>query len=435
MEEPTPQTPAEILELGQAVHALREEIQKNKVDPAKVEKLNSFFDGYEERYNQPLVLAQQAAKNAEADVTELKALLETQGTNAGEAGNRIEALELEIATRGARESAENPTEYKNSDAYKALTQYAIHGYELLDIETKQLLRTDNDLEGGFLAPSELDTEIVKQVTEIDPLRSICRVRTIASKSMSVPIRTTLPVATYEGEADTGTDDVSNYASETLTPYRQTVTVPVTLDMLMDAAFDMESEIAQDASVAFAFGEGVNFVSGSDNKTPQGFTLNAVVIAGESTSGSSTEVLPVDIISMVGDLKAGYSAGGVYVLNRRVLAEIRAFRADSGESAGDRTGPFLWLPSVLDQGIAGIQGASLNGFPYILADSMADSTTALVPLAFGDFRRGYTIVDRTGLTMIRDELTLKKRGIIEFTFNRWNTGQVTLGEAITQLRLA
>ena len=33
-----------------------------------------------------------------------------------------------------------------------------------------------------------------------------------------------------------------------------------------------------------------------------------------------------------------------------------------------------------------------------------------------------------------EVTEKRRAIVEFTMNRWNTGQVTLAEAITQLRI-
>jgi HK97 family phage major capsid protein len=55
------------------------------------------------------------------------------------------------------------------------------------------------------------------------------------------------------------------------------------------------------------------------------------------------------------------------------------------------------------------------------------------MAFGDFRRGYTIVDRTGMSIIRDEYTLKKLAKVEFTMNRWNTGAVTLSDAIKLLK--
>jgi HK97 family phage major capsid protein len=56
------------------------------------------------------------------------------------------------------------------------------------------------------------------------------------------------------------------------------------------------------------------------------------------------------------------------------------------------------------------------------------------MAFGDFRRAYTIVDRTGMTVVRDEFSEKRKGIVEFTMNRWNTGQVTLAEPIKLLKI-
>ena len=65
--------------------------------------------------------------------------------------------------------------------------------------------------------------------------------------------------------------------------------------------------------------------------------------------------------------------------------------------------------------------------------MPNKATNAFPIAFGDFFRGYTIVDRTGTRFIRDEVTRKKEAIVEFEVMRWNTGQVTLVEAIKLLK--
>ena len=78
---------------------------------------------------------------------------------------------------------------------------------------------------------------------------------------------------------------------------------------------------------------------------------------------------------------------------------------------------------------GVVANTINGFPYLIADDMPDIANGSKSIAFGDFLRGYTIVDRTGLSVVRDEYTQKKLAIVEFTLNRWNTGQVTLPEAI------
>lgn len=77
--------------------------------------------------------------------------------------------------------------------------------------------------------------------------------------------------------------------------------------------------------------------------------------------------------------------------------------------------------------------TLNGLPYLVAEDMPDIASGSLSIALGDFQQGYTIVDRTAMTVVRDDLTQKRKSIVEFTFNRWNTGMVTLAEAIKVLQ--
>lgn len=422
----------QVQEAVDALHAEVKTIQEKtgSTDHDAIERIQKFLDKAEDQ-NQELVLAQKTLEGQADEIKELKDQLEKKGVESGKIREQVDALVLAQA-RGGHKSHEG-VDYRESEEYKALNNFCKHGLAGMPEEEKQLLRTDDNIEGGFLlAPTELDSEITKTITEIDPIRTISRVRTVGTKNMSIPIRNVIPVATYEGEAETGTDSVSNYTSETLTPFRQTFTSPVTQDQLMDSAFDMASEIASDAGEAFAFGEGAAFVSGSGFKEPEGFLTNADVQANDRDGASGGLITGEDIILLTGDLKTGYNP--VYVLNRRTLATIRTLRSASGD-AGNLDGPFLWAPGFQDRGAAGPQqGNTINGFPYVLANSMPDIAATNRPLAFGDFRRGYTIVDRTGMSVIRDEFTLKKRAIVEFTMNRWNTAQVTLAEAITALQI-
>ena len=57
-----------------------------------------------------------------------------------------------------------------------------------------------------------------------------------------------------------------------------------------------------------------------------------------------------------------------------------------------------------------------------------------PLVFGDLFRGYEIFDMLGINVVRDDLTRKKEAITEWTFRRYNTGRVTLPEAIAVMTL-
>ena len=423
---PETATKEDLLEIGRRVTELREEVEKKSVDPEKVRRLNAFLDESEEKINQPLTRAIAEQKQAQEDIAEFKEKLEAAGVTEVETKARMDVLENELARRGAAGAAD-PDVYRESPEYKALNEYCRIGDVRLSDEQKALLRTDIAPDGGFLVTTEMDTEITKKITEVDPIRSVARVRTTGAKSLDLPIRNTIPVATYEGEADEGADSASNYENVNVVPFRQTFTSPITRDMLQDAAFNMEAEIMGDAGEAFGFGEGNGFVVGTGFKQPAGFTVNAILRAATRVTAATGVLDPEAIILLTGDLKVGYNP--VYVMNRRTLALIRTFRADA-VSAGDAASGFLWQP-----GMNGPVSNTINGFPYILANSMPDvADGAHGVMAFGDFRRGYTIVDRTGMSVIRDEFTLKKKAIVEFTMNRWNTGQVTLPEAIKLLQV-
>lgn len=417
-------------EVMKAVTELRTLVEsKGFIEPERVDRLNEVLDGYEKK-NEQLVIVQKQAEGHESAIKELKEARveakEADEVRQKELKGQIDDLEAEVARGVHALHKADPDAYKESEEYKTLNQYCKQGDALYRSmspeEIKVLLRTDIAVDGGILVPSELDNTITKKIIEIDPIRSICRVRSIDGKSMELVVRNTIPVATYEGEAEEGSDSASTYNSETVYPFRQTHTTPITKDMLMNGAFDMESEIASDSAEAFAFGEGNGFVVGTGFKQPSGFVVDPrLTVSGAFRAGSaSAKISSNDIILLSGDLKVGYNPS--YVLNRRSLAQIRTIKST--------TGSYLWAP-----GLNGPVANTLNGFSYALANSMPDEAANAFAVAFGDFRRGYVIVDRMGMSVVRDEVTQKKKAIVEFTMHRWNTGQVVLPEAIKLLKVA
>jgi HK97 family phage major capsid protein len=51
-------------------------------------------------------------------------------------------------------------------------------------------------------------------------------------------------------------------------------------------------------------------------------------------------------------------------------------------------------------------AMLMGFPVVEAEDMPDIAADATPLAFGDFQRGYLVVDRSGVRVLRDPYSAK-----------------------------
>ena len=389
--------------IHEAVKELRDEFEKKSPNFEKIEKIEKDLDAQE-------------VKNQEV-VAELKA----KEQSALELKERVDSLEVELSRDNKVYDEKN---YKDSPEYKALHQFVTKGIDYLEMEQKQLLRTDIDTSGGFLVPTEMDNAITKKITEISNVRSVARVRTISSKSLDIPVRDTILAATYEGEAEEDQLSTSTYSSETLTAFRCSVTVPITMDMLMDAAFNMESEIMGDAAESFAQKEGAKFVNGTEFKEPSGFVSDTRVQANARTTEAIDTISADDIILLSGDLKVGYNP--TYTFSRSTMAFLRTLKATDNH--------FLWQP-----GLNGPVMNTINGFPYVLMQDMPGQVADVFvsdtfPVAFGDFLRGYTIVDRTGMNVVRDEFTMKRKAIIEFTLNRWNYGQVVLPEAITLLKI-
>jgi HK97 family phage major capsid protein len=65
--------------------------------------------------------------------------------------------------------------------------------------------------------------------------------------------------------------------------------------------------------------------------------------------------------------------------------------------------------------------------------MPDLGAGALPIAFGNFRRAYLITDRTGMTMIRDNVT--KPGWTKFYFSKRTGGALIDSNAVKFLKMA
>lgn len=411
-------TPREVIE---AVEALKDQVKGiSKYAPTEEEKrrLDDRLNKFDEQF-QKVFLEAKRVEGLEQEIEAKKAEIEKLDTKTSKTSDRLIELEAMIAQRDVANTKAGGKNYRDLSEVKAIESW-LRRPDAVPEELKAELRTDVDTAGGFMVPTVLDSELQKEIVEMDPLRSVARVRTIAAKTMDMVVRTGIPVATFEGEAEPGADSISTYRLVSVTPHRQTVTIPVTLDQLMNSAFNMGTEIMQDGGESFAYYEGNGFVNGTGVKQPEGFLNNPTVIATVSAADSTDDTAWSNaIIDAQGKLKRGYN--GTWAFHRTTLARLRRMRATA-------TGELLW--GIFQDGPA----PTLLGSPYIVLPSMDPYPTALGDLVvYADFRRGYQIVDRAALTVVRDEFAKKRQAIIEITLHRYLTGIVTMPEAFHLLR--
>lgn len=316
--------------------------------------------------------------------------------------------------------------YKQTDQFKAFESFIKTGdqkmiHALPEAEQKQLMRTDIGIDGGFMVPEALDSELRKEVFETSNIRSISRVKTMESKTLNVPVTDADSItATFQGETEEDDEDTPSFSQIGVVPSRQTVTVPFTQDMVMDAGFDLEAELRAIVALAFAQNEGKWHVIGDGVDKPAGFAVDPDIQADARQTETVSVITGDDVLNLMGDIKVGYE--GVFVFNRATMNTIRTLK--------DTAGTYVFQPAF-----TGGSANSIVGSPFLLSPDMDSIADDLFPVAFGDFRRGYEVYDRTGTMVIRDVYTRKGQAVIELTFHRWTTGRVVIPEAIALLQVS
>jgi HK97 family phage major capsid protein len=375
-----------------------EEIEKrgsaNSETEEKLAKIEADLDRYE-GVNQQLTKQAQAQDAVKDQVDRIETMLKRP--------------EMGLSTQSIDEKAQ------------IFEKYLRKGKESLDEVELKALTVSNDTTGGYLAPPEYVQELLKTVTEISPIRSIARIRSTGQRSVQMPKRTGQFSAQWV--AETGTrSETTGYAvgMEEIPTHEHYALVDISEQDLEDTVFDLEAEMSGEFAEQFAKAEGTAFVSGNAVGRPEGLLTNGSV--GETVSGSASAVAADGLISLVHAIKSDYARNGTFVFNRTTLASIRKLK--------DTAGQYVFQAGMmLTSGVPN----SILGYPYVEATDMPDEGSNTYPVLFGDFARGYMIVDRVNLAVLRDPFTQATSGNVRYVARRRVGGQVIQAEAIRKLK--
>jgi HK97 family phage major capsid protein len=126
------------------------------------------------------------------------------------------------------------------------------------------------------------------------------------------------------------------------------------------------------------------------------------------AGSFPATNPADVlIDLIYGVRSGYRQNAKFLMNRRTQAVLRKFKTTTGE--------YLWQPPS-----GAGENATILNFPVVDAEDMPNIGTDTFPIAFGDFARGYLIVDRVGVRILRDPYSAKPY-ILYYTTKRVGGG--------------
>lgn len=345
-----------------------------------------------------------------------------QGQKAKE--EQIEAKLASIETMLKR-PASSDVDAKSVDVkLAAFDKFIRKGKESLNDAELKALTVGTDATAGNLAPTEYVNELIQIITEISPVRSVARVRQTSNKDIDVPSKTATFAAAWTAESGTRTETTGYTTSlNTIATHELYAMVDISQALLEDSVFNLEAEMNQEFAEQFAKAEGAAFVNGNGTNKPTGITNGSTVATGV-TCASATAITADELINLVHSLKTDYARNAQFMLNRATLGAVRKLK--------DSAGAYIFQAGFSGQ--AGLPNTIL-GHSYVEAPDVADVAASAKPIVFGDFRRGYMIVDRVALSVLRDAYTQAATGNVRYLARRRVGGEVVLAEAMTVMAMA
>jgi HK97 family phage major capsid protein len=303
---------------------------------------------------------------------------------------------------------------------------------LRELERKAL-SVGSDPDGGYLVPDETEKAVNRALKDISPIRAIAGIRQVSGSVYKRPFATsgasTGWVAETAARPQTNTPTLAELAFPTMELYAMPAATSTLLD---DSAVNIDEWLAEEVRLAFAEQEGTAFVSGDGTNKPKGFldytkvanaswTWGNVGFVATGEDGAFPDTDPGDtLIDLMYAVKSGYRANAHFVMNRATQSVIRKMK--------DGDGTYLWQPAATPG-----EAPVLMGFPVAESEDMPDIAANSYSVAFGDFRRGYLIVDRVGIRVLRDPYSAKPY-VLFYTTKRVGGG-VQDFEAIKLLKFA
>lgn len=273
-------------------------------------------------------------------------------------------------------------------------------------------------EGGYLTPVEWDRTITDKLREESPMRQLAQVQPTSKAGWKKLFNMGGTGSGWVGETADRPETATPVLAELGFGHGEIYANPAaTQQILDDAEINIEAWLASEVQAEFAEQEGVAFISGDGVNKPAG--ILTYVTGGSNAakhpfgaikainSGAAADISSDAVLDLIYGLPKKYRQGAQFLTNNLTIAKVRKLK--------DGQGNYLWQPSAQ----AG-QPATLHGYGLAEDENMPDVAANALPILFGDFKRGYLIIDRMGIRVLRDPYT-KKPYVLFYTTKRVGGG--------------
>lgn len=318
--------------------------------------------------------------------------------------------------------------------YKAALEDVLRNPE----KKAQTLMVGSEPAGGYWVTPDKTGRIVQKVYESTPMRQLANVVQIGTDQLEGMVDNGEADAQWAGEqtvrVQTDTPQIGQYKIEVFELYAYPT---VTQKLLEDATIDVEAWLSNKAASKFARKENTGFINGNGIIQPRGLlqypvattaddtrawgTMQAIHSGADGAFGAGTAASD-KVLDLIFEVKAAYRQRAKFLMSRRTNGATRKIKDGQGNYA---YGLGLREGALVEQ---------LFNFDVVDGEDMPIfSQAGNLAIAFGDFDEAYTIVDRLGITVIRDNITTP--GKVKFNMRKRVGGGVVNFEAVKFLQFS
>ena len=362
----------------------------------------------------------EALESVKADSdTQIKAITE-----------KLEVLEAKALRPAFLETKEQEMENKQEELRTFVTK-GIEGLRAKAADTQISV----DSQGGYALPAEVSSTILQLQHETSPIRGLVGSIQTGTTDYSQLVSLGGAASGWVGEIDARPNTGSPELGKISAVFGEVYANPKAYQhVLEDAFFNVEGWVTGEVSREFNEQEGVAFLRGDGNKKPIGLMhglgtssayLNGdktrdfgkfqVLKSGHATTlGANSDAVINKMRDVVRATKTGYRPRAKWMMNQNTHAMLVDMKTSDGEY-------------FLQRNITEAAATRLLGYDIVINDDMADVEAGEIPVAFGDFAAGYSIIDLVGVSMLRDPYSTK--GAIEFYTRKRVGSMITNTEAV------
>lgn len=382
-----------------------------------IEELGRAFEEFKATHTQELNALKQGAGTADiqAKLDAINAAMDRHQKEIEDAHTKLAASQIGAGGKAAKDS-----EY--TSAFEAHMRKG---------DVQAALNKGAADEGGYLTPSEWDRTITDKLRDESPMRQLAQVQSTSKAGWKKLFNLGGTGSGWVGETDARPETATPTLAELGFGHGEIYANPAATQQLLDdseisieawLAGEVQAEFAEQEGAAYINGNGVNkpagiltYVTGGANATKHPFGAIPVV-----NSGAAADITSDSVLDLIYGLPKKYRQNARFLTNNLTIAKLRKLK--------DGQGNYLWQPSAQ----AG-QPATLHGYGIAEDENMPDVAANALPIMFGDYKRGYLIIDRVGVRVLRDPYT-KKPYILYYTTKRVGGG-VQNPECLRALQVA